>query len=68
MSTTLDSLETVLRPRQLIRPHHSVCGTMRQQLDAIDIYLDDPTRHRDPAGAWQMARRLVMQHARRLDR
>ena len=59
---------TSIAYRQHVRPHHSVCGTLYEQLAAIDVYLADPTRHLDPAGAWQMARRLVMAHARRLGR
>lgn len=58
------------RPRQPlapIRPHPTEPGTLREQLDAIALYLADPTRRHDPAGAWQMARRLVLDHARRRD-
>ena len=40
-------------------------GTLSQQLMVIDCYLSDPTRLYDPAGAWEMARKLNIEHARR---
>lgn len=49
----------------ITRPHSSQPGTLRQQYDALALYLTDPTRRYDPAGAWQMARRLTMARARR---
>lgn len=50
------------------RPHASQPGTLREQLDAVDLYWSDPTRRTDPTGAWMIARRLAMPHARRRDR
>jgi hypothetical protein len=39
-------------------------GTLRQQLEVIDLYLSNPFRRIDRDAAWQLARRLVLQHAR----
>ena len=39
-------------------------GTLREQIEALNLYLDDPTRFDDPDGAWNMARRLTMPYAR----
>ena len=47
------------------KPRADQPGTLEQQLSIIDVYLDDPTRAYDPEGAWEMARRLVLPHARR---
>ncbi len=46
-------------------PHPAAPGTLRQQLQAVGVYLSDPWRCRDRANRWRMARRTVMQHARR---
>jgi hypothetical protein len=40
-------------------------GTLRQQYEIIDVYLDDPSRHIDRDAAWDAARALVLDHARK---
>ena len=47
------------------RPAPEQPGTLAEQFQVIDVYLDDPTRSYDPDGAWELARRLVLPHARR---
>lgn len=47
-----------------IRPTADQPGGLFEQIAAIDVYLSDPTRHRNPDGAWTMARRLTMPHVR----
>jgi hypothetical protein len=42
------------------RPAADQPGTLGQQLDAIGLYLADPTRRADPEGAWSLARRLAV--------
>ena len=46
------------------RPGLNEPATWREQLEAIDLYLSDPTRKSDPDGAWLMSRRLTMPHVR----
>jgi len=55
-------------PRQAApwdRPSPRQPGTLGEQLSILELYLCDPTRKYDPAGAWQLARKLVLPHARR---
>jgi hypothetical protein len=40
-------------------------GTLHEQLEAIELFLSNPFRHIDREAAWDLARRLVMPHARR---
>jgi hypothetical protein len=40
-------------------------GTLRQQFETIDLYLANPFRLIGRAAAWELARRLVLPHARR---
>jgi len=63
--------ETVRAPKSWVipplscRPRHDEPGTLHQQINALDLYHVDPTRHYDAHGAWDMARRLSIPHARR---
>ncbi len=45
------------------RPHHSQPGTLRQQLEAIEHYLGDPSHIVGRSGAWQTVRWLAISHA-----
>lgn len=47
------------------RPAPDQPGTLRQQVEAIELYLANPYRRIDRAAAWELARRLVLRHARR---
>ena len=47
------------------RPPPCQPGTLPEQLAVVDCYLADPTCKSDPDGAWELARRLNIPHARR---
>jgi len=47
------------------RPTPEQPGTLAEQLEAIALYLANPTRRHDRAAAWELARRLAIPHARR---
>jgi len=47
-----------------VTPHRSQPGTLRQQLQAVELYLDDPWQCPDRDRRWEASRRTVMHHAR----
>lgn len=47
------------------RPHPSAPGTLSEQLQAVELYVQNPWQCDDREARWQMARRTIMQHARR---
>jgi hypothetical protein len=53
-----------LNGRQLTRnwpaPTHNDLGTMRQHLNAIDLFLSDPTRIADRPAAWARSWRAMV--------
>ena len=59
---TLKGLAVIMKREP--RPGLNEPGTLQEQLEAIDLYLSDPTRKTDPNGAWLMSRRLTMPHVR----
>ena len=55
---------TTFRPP---RPSPGQPGSLRQQIEAIALYVRLPIYYRrlDPADAWQFVRERIMPHARR---
>jgi hypothetical protein len=53
-----------IKPPRDARPSREQPGTLGQQLEAVALYLANPYRRIDPAAAWELARRLVIPHAR----
>lgn len=47
------------------RAHPDEPGTLEEQIEALNLFWADPSRKSDPAGAWAIARRLAIPHARR---
>jgi hypothetical protein len=62
-SASLKAGHTVYLPKANPAPEQP--GTDLEQHWVIDCYLADPTRHYDPDGAWEAARKLNIEHARR---
>lgn len=52
-------------PRLVARPAANQPGTLAQQLECIDLFVVNPFRAIDREAAWQLARRLILPHARR---
>jgi hypothetical protein len=53
-----------LEPPTEVRPRREEPGTLGQQLEAIELFLANPFRAIDRSAAWDVARRLVIPHAR----
>ena len=52
------------RPERAPRPAQNEPGTLAEQIEIISVWGSDPTRHHDSDGAWEGARRLILDHAR----
>lgn len=51
-----------------IRPAAGEPGSLAEQANALSLFWDDPSRKYDRNAAWQAARALSMEHARRRER
>jgi hypothetical protein len=54
-------------PDDSLNPSPDQPGTLRQQFEAIDLFLANPFHTIDRAAAWKLARRLSLPHARRVE-
>lgn len=51
-------------PPRHVQPRADQPGTLGQQVEIVGLFLTDPSRKYDRQGAWDCARRLVLEHAR----
>jgi len=47
------------------KPSADQPGTLREQFESVDLFLSNPARAHNREAAWELARRLAIQHARR---
>ncbi len=66
MNSTEHPLDSQDSLAAFCRPHPDEPGTLRQQLQAISLYLDNPWNvgPGDESRRWDAVRRTIMQHAR----
>jgi len=48
-----------------VRPHPDEPGTFEDQLRIVNLWLENPWAEPDAERRWAMARRVILQHARR---